>query len=67
MTSCRGSVPSVRVSVPASTASSTGQPMLPLAVTRWPAARRIDSSIPVVVVLPLVPVTTSQSRGEPLA
>ena len=41
--------------------------MLPLAVTCRPAARRIDSSMPVVVVLPLVPVTTSQSRGAPLA
>ena len=45
------------------TASSTGQPMLPQAVTVSPAARRIDSSIPVVVVLPLVPVTTSHRRG----
>ena len=52
---------------PASTASITGQPMLPLAVTCRSSARRIDSSIPVVVVLPLVPVTTSQSRGAPLA
>ncbi len=37
--------------------------MLPQAVTVRPAARRIDSSIPVVVVLPLVPVTTSHRRG----
>src|SRR6478672_4614568 len=63
MRSCLGS----SAPEPASTASSTGQPMLPLALTRRPAARRIDSSIPVVVVLPLVPVTTSQSRGSPPA
>ncbi len=55
MTSCSGA---------AVTASSTGQPMLPQAVTVRPAARRIDSSIPVAVVLPLVPVITSHGRDR---
>ena len=36
-----------------------GRPMLPTAAVRRPAAARIDSSIWVVVVLPLVPVTPS--------
>ena len=37
-----------------------GRPMLPTAAVRKPAASNIDSSICVVVVLPLVPVTPSQ-------
>ena len=37
-----------------------GRPMLPTAAVRSPAAARIDSSIWVVVVLPLVPVMPSQ-------
>ena len=42
----------------------SGRPMLPQATVSSPAARRIASSIVVVVVLPLVPVTASQ-RGGP--
>ena len=37
-----------------------GRPMLPTAAVRQPAAASIDSSIWVVVVLPLVPVMPSQ-------
>src|SRR3954465_14132769 len=39
--------------------------MFPQATAWAPAALRIDSSIPTVVVLPLVPVTTSQDGGGP--
>ena len=39
--------------------------LLPAATLRSPAVRRIASSIWVVVVLPLVPVTTSQVRAGP--
>src|SRR5699024_3661733 len=42
-----------------STASSSGVPMLPQALALSPAASSIDSSIVVVVVLPLVPVIAS--------
>ena len=45
--------------------SSTGLPMLPHSTARRPAATSIACSIDVVVVLPLVPVTTSQRRGGP--
>ena len=38
--------------------------MLPTAAVRSPAARSIDSSIWVVVVLPLVPVMPSQGTGR---
>ena len=38
--------------------------MLPQATASSPAARRIASSIPVVVVLPLVPVTASHAGGR---
>src|SRR3954454_14165015 len=41
------------------TASTSGNPTLPAATLRNPAARRIASSIRTVVVLPLVPVTAS--------
>ena len=37
--------------------------MLPTAAVRRPAARSIDSSMSVVVVLPFVPVTTSHGAG----
>ena len=37
--------------------------MLPTAAVRLPAARSIDSSMSVVVVLPFVPVTTSHGAG----
>ena len=45
--------------------SSTGLPMLPHSRLRRPAAASMACSIDVVVVLPLVPVTTSQRRGGP--
>ncbi len=45
--------------------SSTGSPMLPHSTARRPSATSIACSIDVVVVLPLVPVTTSQRRGGP--
>ncbi len=45
------------------TTSTIETPMLPAARVRRPAARSIDSSIRVVVVLPLVPVTTSQGAA----
>ena len=45
--------------------SSTGLPMLPHSSARRPAATSIACSIDVVVVLPLVPVTTSQRFGVP--
>ena len=45
--------------------SSTGSPMFPHSTARRPAAVSIACSIDVVVVLPLVPVTTSQRRGGP--
>ena len=43
--------------------SITGSPMLPHSSARRPAATSIACSIDVVVVLPLVPVTTSQRLG----
>src|SRR5699024_412876 len=49
----------------AASASGTGRPMFPHAADAEPAASRIDCSIAVVVVLPFVPVTTSQRRGAP--
>ena len=48
------------------TASTSGRPTLPAATLRSPAARRIESSIWTVVVLPFVPVTASQGVGLPL-
>ena len=45
--------------------STTGLPMLPHSKLSRPAAVSIACSIDVVVVLPLVPVTTSQRRGGP--
>ena len=45
--------------------SSTGLPILPHSRLRRPSAVSIACSIEVVVVLPLVPVTTSQRRGGP--
>src|SRR5690606_1291565 len=45
--------------------SSTGLPMLPHSALRRPSASSMACSIDVVVVLPLVPVTTSQRRGAP--
>ena len=45
--------------------SITGLPMLPHSSARRPAATSIECSIDVVVVLPLVPVTTSQRFGVP--
>ena len=50
----------------ATRASSTGRPMLPHALTDAPAAVMMASTMPVVVVLPLVPVTTSHCRGGPV-
>lgn len=41
-----------------------GVPMLPTAAVRRPAARRIEASIWVVVVLPLVPVIASQGAAS---
>ena len=46
-------------------ASTTGVPTLPTATAFSPAARRIDSSMPTVVVFPLVPVTASHGAGPP--
>ena len=51
---------------PSPTAVTTGWPTLPQATASCPAARRIASSMPTVVVLPLVPVTASQRRGHRL-
>ena len=48
-----------------SSTSSTGSPMLPHSRLRRPPAVNMACSIDVVVVLPLVPVTTSQRRGGP--
>ncbi len=48
-----------------SSTASTGSPMLPHNRLRRPSADSISCSIEVVVVLPLVPVTTSQRRGGP--
>ncbi len=48
-----------------SSTSSTGLPMLPHNRLRRPAAVSMACSIDVVVVLPFVPVTTSQRRGGP--
>ena len=45
------------------TASSSGVPTLPALVARRPAARSMAASIWTVVVLPLVPVTTSQGAA----
>ena len=45
--------------------SITGFPMLPHSSARRPAAVSMACSIEVVVVLPLVPVTTSHCRGRP--
>ncbi len=44
--------------------SRTGSPMLPQSTARRPSATSIACSIEVVVVLPLVPVTTSHVRGR---
>ncbi|SLI32886.1 Uncharacterised protein [Mycobacteroides abscessus subsp. abscessus] len=46
-------------------ASRIGNPMLPQATLAIPAARRMACVIWVVVVLPLVPVTTSHLRTGP--
>src|SRR5690606_21552718 len=48
---------------PARTASTTGRPTLPQATASSSAACKMASSIPTVVVLPLVPVTAIQSAG----
>ncbi len=45
--------------------SITGLPMLPQSTARRPAATSMACSIDVVVVLPFVPVTTSQRFGVP--
>ena len=55
----------VRNSPGAASTSTTGLPMLPHSRLARPAAVSIACSIDVVVVLPLVPVTTSQRRGGP--
>ena len=49
----------------ASSTSVTGRPMFPQARAAMPASRQIASSIAVVVVLPLVPVTASHVRRGP--
>ena len=46
-------------------ASSTGNPMLPHAAASRPPSITMSVNIDVVVVFPLVPVTTSQVRGAP--
>ena len=46
------------------TASMSEKPTLPAAALARPSARKIASSINVVVVLPLVPVTHSQGAGD---
>ncbi len=46
------------------TASTSETPMLPTAAVRRPAARSIEASMSVVVVLPFVPVTTSQGAAS---
>ncbi len=48
-----------------SSTSSTGSPMLPHSTLLLPPAVSMACSIDVVVVLPFVPVTTSQWRGGP--
>ncbi|CPA44753.1 Uncharacterised protein [Mycobacterium tuberculosis] len=48
-----------------SSTSSTALPILPHSTARRPPAISMACSIDVVVVLPLVPVTTSQLRGGP--
>ena len=49
----------------ARSASRMGRPMLPHAALGRPADDRIDASIDVVVVFPLVPVTTNHFAGGP--